>query len=200
MKKYPYLCTEFNFKSYNEMGQENQKVTVTQDFLYKYLTEHNVNLSRLNELMGVSNGILMGCFRHNPDRHGNPLKFSTKNIEKMNVALGELAMQMRQSVVTFGSEQQYTNLRGATYDPGTVMQIRGLQRWFKLNPFCERVLGWNLGKKETILCTPSSKAYGTVSADHVAQINAEVLAVSGMLGGIEVVPDKGSSSSLTDNK
>ena len=196
MKKYPYLCSEFNSKSYNDMEEMIQKATVTQDFLYEYLTQHNVNLSRLNELMGVSNGILMGCFRHNPDRHGRPLKFSAQNVERLNVALGELAAQMRQSVVTFGSDQTYTNQRGATYDPGTVQQLKALQRWFKLNPFCERVLGWNLGKKETILCTPSSKAYGTVSADHVSRINAEVLAVAGMLGGIEVeMPESASSDS-----
>ena len=32
------------------------KAKVTQDFLLEYLTQHNVNLNRLNELMGISNG------------------------------------------------------------------------------------------------------------------------------------------------
>ena len=168
------------------MEQTTTKATVTQDFLYEYLQAHNVNLSRLNELMGVSNGILMGCFRHNPDRLGRPLKFSAKNVEKLNAALGELAGLMRQCVLTFGTEQAYTNQRGTTYDPGMVAGVKALQRWFKLNPLCERVLGWNLNKKEYILCTPSSKAYGTISQDDVARLNAEVLAVAGMLGGIEV--------------
>lgn len=163
-----------------------EKAIISQDFLYDYLVKHNVNLSRLNELMGVSNGILMGSFHHDTDRHGNQLKFSAKNVERLNVALEELAAQMRQCVITFGSSKTYTNKRGTEYDPGTVPQIKALVRWFKLNPFCERVLGWNLNKKETVLYAKSSKAFGTVSAEHVAKINAEVLAVAGMLGGIEV--------------
>lgn len=181
---------EIVLKATQDMEQNIEKAKVTQDFLYEYLTNHNVNLSRLNELMGVSNGILMGCFRHNPGRHGKPLSFSAKNIEKMNAALGELAGLMRGCVVKFGSDQTYTNKRGTTYDPGTLPQVKALQRYFKLNPFCERVLGWNLSKKEYILCSPSSKAYGTVSADDVARINSEVLAVAGMLGGCEVVADE----------
>lgn len=168
------------------MEQTVQKAMVSQDFLYEYLTQHNVNLSRLNELMGVSNGILMGCFRHNPDRTGKPLRFSAKSVEKLNAALVALAGQMRGCVITFGSAETFTNYRGTTYDPGTLQAVKSLQRWFKLNPFCERVLGWSLSKKEYILCTPSSKAYGKISQEDVSRINAEVLAVAGMLGGIEV--------------
>lgn len=176
-----------------------QKTKVTQDFLYEYLTQHNVNLSRLNELMGVSNGILMGCFRHNLDRYGKPLRFSAKNIEKLNRALPELSMQMRQSVLTFGSEQTYTNMRGTTYDPGTLPGIKALSRYFKMNSFCERVLGWNLGKKETVLCTPSSKVYGCVSAEDVTLINMEILSVAGALEVFEVqMPWENSSSSSVE--
>ena len=169
------------------MEEMNQKATVTQDFLYEYLLGHDVNLSRLNELMGISNGTLMGCFRHNPDRHGKPMSFSADNVERLNGVLWRLAALMRQSVITFGSEQTYTNKRGTTYDPGAMPQIRALSRYFKLNTFCRRVLGWNLNKKEAILCAPSSNSYGCVCADDVARINAEILAVAGMLSGIEVV-------------
>jgi hypothetical protein len=166
------------------------KVNVSQDFLYKYLTDHNVNLSRLNELMGVSNGILMGCFRRNPDRYGNPLKFSAKNIEKLNAALVELSGMMRESVIAFGSEQMFTNNRGSTYDPGTLPKVKGLSHLFKMNPFCERVLGWKLTKKENVLCTPSSKVYGNISSDDVNLINTELLAVAGVLSSYQVVADK----------
>ena len=166
------------------------KLNVSQDFLYEYLTGHNVNLNRLNELMGVSNGILMGCFHRNPDRFGNPLKFSAKNIEKLNAALEELAGMMRASVIAFGSDQTFTNNRGTTYDPGTLPKVKGLSRLFKMNPFCERVLGWKLAKKENVLCTPSSKVYGNISSDDVNLINTELLAVACVISSYQVVADE----------
>jgi len=162
------------------------KAKVTQDFLLEYLTQHNVNLKRLNELMGVSNGLLMGCFHHDLNRHGNPMKFSAANIEKMNEALPLLADQMRSGVVTFGSSETYTSRRGETYDPATVPQLRALQRWFKLGPFFQRVVGWTQSRTSSALNSRTAKAYGTITADQVARINAEVLAVAGMLGGIQV--------------
>jgi hypothetical protein len=162
------------------------KAKVTQDFLYEYLTQHNVNLNRLNELMGIGNGTLVDCFRHQPDRHGKAKRFSAANIQKLNDALPLLADQMRRGVVTFGSAQTYTSRRGETYDPATVPQLRALQRWFKLGPFFLRVVGWTQSRTSSSLCSPTAKAFGTITADQVARINAEVLAVSGMLGGIEV--------------
>ena len=162
------------------------KVTVTQDFLYEYLTGHNVNLLRLNELMGIGNGTLVDCFRHMPDRHGKPRRFSADILQKMNEALPLLADQMRSGLVTFGSPDTYTSRRGETYDPGTVPQLRALQRWFKLGPFFQRVVGWTQSRTSSSLNSRTARAYGTITADQVARINAEVLAVVGMLSGIEV--------------
>lgn len=163
------------------------KAKVTQDFLLEYLTQHNVNLNRLNELMGISNGLLMGCFHHDLNRHGIPMKFTAPIIEKMNEALPVLADQMRSGLVTFGSSETYTNSRsGATYDPATVPQLRALQRWFKLGPFFQRVVGWTQSRTSSALNSKTAKAYGTITADQVARINAEVLAVAGMLSGIQV--------------
>lgn len=162
------------------------KVTVTQDFLYEYLTGHNVNLLRLNELMGIGNGTLMDCFRHMPDRHGKAKRFSKQNILKMNEVLPLLANQMRTGLVSFGSQETYTSRRGETYDPVTVPQLRALQRWFKLGPFFHRVVGWTQSRTSSALNSKTARAYGTITADQVARINAEVLAVAGMLSGIEV--------------
>lgn len=158
------------------------KVIVTQDFLFEYLTQHNVNMKRLSELMGVSNAIVMFCFRHDLNRHGKPQKFSASNIEKLNNALPQLAQQIRGAVMTFTSDQ--------TYDRDMVPYVNALQRWFKLGGFLQRVLGWSLSKKEAVLCSPAAKSYGNITADHVARINAEILAVSGMLGGIQVAANE----------
>lgn len=163
------------------------KAKVTQDFLLEYLTQHNVNLNRLNELMGISNGLLMGCFRHSPNRHGNPMKFTAAIIDKLNEALPLLADQMRSGLVTFGSDETYTNKKsGITYDPATVPQLRALQRWFKLGPFFLRVVGWTQNRTSSALNSKTAKAFGTITADQVSRINAEVLAVAGMLSGIQV--------------
>lgn len=181
------------------MENQIQKAKVTQDFLYEYLTGHSVNLNRLNELMGVSNGILMGCFRHNPNRLGKPMSFSQKNIVRLNAALDTLAAQIKQCIITFGSDQTRTNNRGTTYDPAAAAAIvERLSPYFKLTTFTNRVLGWNAKKKDTVLSNPSSKVYGNITSDDVARINAELLAIAGMLGGIEVVADEGSSSSSSD--
>ena len=169
------------------MEQTIHKATVTQDFLYEYLLKHNINLSRLNELMGISNGILMGCFHHDLNNYGKPLQFSAKNIKKMNIAINELANLMRSTLISFGSEQTFTTKHGTTYDPGVLPGMKALSRYFKMNPFCERVLGWNLAKKQLRLCIPASPMYGKISSEDVAKINAEVLAVAGALSGMEIV-------------
>lgn len=181
------------------MNETIQKTKVSQDFLYKYLTEHNVTISQFARLMGVSVGIVSGSFHHDLDRHGKPLKFSRANIEKLNAALQTLADQLRQATITFGSEQTFTNSRGTTYDPGTREAVLRLSDYFKISYFMERVLGWKDGKRKMILVTPSSKVYGQVSQDDVNRINAELLSVAGVLSSYEVVPDEGSSSSSSSD-
>lgn len=173
-----------------------QKVKVSQDFLYKYLVEHDFILSVLNKRMGVSNGILMGCFRHGLNAQGKPMSFSAANIEKMNKALPQIAEELRGCLLTFGSEQVLTTMRKTTYDPALVEPLREkLGNYFKIKGFTERVLGWSAKKREQVLVSPSSKIYGHVSQDDVNRINAELLAVVGVLSSYEVVAD-GSNSSI----
>lgn len=171
-----------------------EKSKVTQDELYKYLTEHNFVISLLGKMMGVSVGILMGCFHHDLNRHGKPLKFSSGNIGKLNAVLPQIADELRQHLLTFGSDQAYTNLRGATYDPALIEPINALSKYFNVTAMLMRLLGWKKGKKSAVFCQPSSKGYGSISKADMTTINAELLSVAGVLSSYEVVasecPDK----------
>jgi hypothetical protein len=162
------------------------KAKVSQDFLYEYLKEHNFIISKLTKVMGVSKGILDGCFRHDLNRHGKPLSLSAANVERLNAALQQISAELRDSVISFGSQQMFTNVRGTTYDPGCVPAIQRLGEYFTMKAFTARVLGWNTAKNNQTISIKSSAMFGRVTADNVAKINAELLAVAGMLGGIEV--------------
>lgn len=164
------------------------KSKVTQDELFAYLTQHDFVIALLGKMMGVSNGILMGCFHHNLNRHGRPLKFSAANIEKLNAALEQIANELRGSILVFDPNAK-PNQRGAIYDPTLVQPIIALGKYFKLTPMLFRLFKWKEGKKSAVLCQPSSKVYGNISKDVMTAINAEILSVAGVLSSYEVVPD-----------
>lgn len=169
------------------------KVKVTQDVVYQFITEHNVNLSGIAREMQANPTLVAGCFRRNADRHGKPRHFTAATLPRLNEAMERFAVQMRQNLIVFGSAETYTNNRGMTYDPGTMPLIKNLSKYFNLTQFIIRVLGWNETKKNATLSGPSSKAYGCISQADVNRINAELLAVSGVLLSYEIVSDKGSS-------
>lgn len=172
------------------------KVKVSQDFLYAYLEENGINISRIAERMGVSNTTLSMSFRHSLNRHGKPMNLSASNIERLNVALSEMSLQMQQSRIVFGSPQTYTNSWGNTYDPAAVDSIKKLCKFFKIMPFLESTLGWTKGRSHIVLNAPSSKGYACVSADDVRRINDTMQKISILLGSIEVeIPDSSSSTS-----
>ena len=167
-----------------------EKIKVSTDTLHKYLVEHDFTVSRLGDYMGIGNGVLMGCFRHNPDRLGRPRKFSLVNIKRMNDALVQIVDDMRKSLLVFGSDKVFTNQRGATYDPGLLEPInQGIGKFFKIRRMTERVLGWNLGKWANTLSAPSSKIYGNITRGDADRLNAELLSVAGVLSSHEVVAD-----------
>ena len=173
-----------------------EKIKVSTDTLHKYLVEHDFTVSLLGDYMGIGNGLLIGCFRHNLDRYGNPRFFSPANIERMNNALVRIVEDMRCQVLIFGTDQTYTNRLGATYDPGLIEPIkRGVGKFFKLRGMTERVLGWNRTKCNFVLSTPSSKNYGNITREDADRLNAELLAVAGMLSSYEVVADDESKQS-----
>lgn len=164
-----------------------EKVKVTQDFLYKYIIEHNINKSTIALLMNMERSTVISCFKHHLDKYGKPRCFPQKTIPRLNDSVAKMAEELRNSTIVFGSPQTYTSRRG-TFDPGCLSDIKALSRFFNLTAFTNRVLGWTETKKNTVLSAPSSKIYGHITEDDVARINAEILAVSGMLGGIEVSP------------
>lgn len=176
-----------------------EKIKVSSDTLYKYLLEHNFVISVLSDSMGVSYAIVSGCFRHSQNRYGNPIKFSSANIKKMNDAIMQIASEMRNSLVVFGTKQMFTNQHGTTYDPGLIEPIKqGVGKFFKLRGLTEKVLGWNVAKCGMTFSSPSSKIYGNISREDVNRINAELLAVAGVLSSYEVVAEEDLISGASD--
>lgn len=163
---------------------------MSQDDLYKYLNEHDVKVSRIAELMGKTPQAIISNFKHHKNAHGYPRRFSVENIRLLNEALAVIARELRGCVMTFGTEQKYTNKHGRTYDPGMIEPMNRLGELMNMTGLVERLLGWSKGKKLAVFSTPASKAYGNISEADVKTINKEVLEVSGVLEGMEVVPDE----------
>ena len=174
------------------MEQTEKKVKVSQDFLYERLKEHNMTISMIARKMGMSEGIVRSCFRHNLNRHGKPLSFTAVSVGKLNEALALIATELREGLIKFGTDQMFTNQRGTTYDPGTLDAIHRIGGYFNMKALTERLLGWKKVKCDITLSVKSSPMYGRVTRDDVDRLNAEVLAVAGMLEGFEVeVPEQG---------
>lgn len=162
---------------------------MSQDALYKYLNDHDVKMSRIAELMGVVPQVVMSCFRHHLNHNGNPRYFSIENIRKLNEALPKLAQELRSCVMTFGSDKVYTTKRGLVYDPGMIEPMNKVGRLLNMTTLAERLLGWNKQKKLNTFSNPTHRMYGHISESDVAAVNAEVLAVAGVLENVEVTPD-----------
>lgn len=168
---------------------ENKKIRMSQDTIYKYLTEHDIKITRIADLMGKSYSVIISDFRHHNSNEGKPRCFSKYNIEKLNKALVKLAEQLRSCLLTFGTDQKYTNKHGRTYDPGMIEPLNKLGEYMNLTKLICRILGWTKSKKLRVFSAPSSKNYGNISEADVTAINAEILAIIGVLEGVEVVPD-----------
>ena len=166
-----------------------EKLKVSQDVLYQYLLEHNVNISGLAREMDANVNFVGSCFKRTPDRHGKPRRFTPAVLPRLNAALPAFADKMRQSLLVFGSEQTYTNRLGTTYDPAVMSAVRNLSEFFNLTTLTWRVLGWNKDKKRAVMSTPSSGSYCHITQDDVNRLNAELLAVAGVLESYEVVID-----------
>lgn len=168
---------------------EQQKTKISPDFLYKYIKDHNIILLKIAEKMGVSYSIVNRSFRHGKDRLGKPIYFSPSNIKKLNEAISEMAVDIRNCQLQFGSSQTFTNLHGTTYDPALVDGFRIIGHYFKLNGLTHKVLGWNTTKNNTTLSVQKSPVYGNITREDADRINAELLAVAGVLSSYEVVAD-----------
>lgn len=168
---------------------EQKKMQMSQDDLYQYLTDHDVKLSRLAELMGKSLPVLNSAFRHHKNNAGYERNFSVENIALLNQSLPILADELRQCLLTFGSDLTFTNKHGTTYDPALLEPIKQLGRYLNLVTLTERILGWNKTRKRNVLADTHSKVYGCISQSDMMTLNAELLSVAGVLEGTEVIPD-----------
>ena len=175
-----------------------EKVNVSQDFLYEYLKEHNMTIMMIAKKMGASESVVRNSLQRNPNRHGNAMRLSAANLLKLNSALEEIADELRGCLVTFGSDKMFTNQRGTTYDPGTLPALQRVGEYFNMKALTERLLGWNKTKRDITLSVKSSPMYGRVTKEDIDRINAELLAVAGVLSNYEVVPDANSSSSSSE--
>lgn len=167
-----------------------EKVKVSQDVLYQFLKEHDITKVIIAKKMGVSESIVGGCFRHVLNRHGKPLSFSKANLVKLNDAIQQIADDLRNCVITFGSSEMFTNKRGTTYDPGTLETIHEIGNYFVLNQLTERLLGWSKTRCGMVVSIKSSPVYGNVTEDNVNRINAELLSVAGVLSSYEIVSEE----------
>ena len=168
---------------------EVQKVKMSQDAIYDYLTKHDIIITRIGELMGMDRSAVMSCFKHHLNSRGIPRHFTVQGIAKLNKALQTLAGELRSHVVVFGSDKVYINKHGRTYDPGMIEPLNELGKYMNLMGLTNRLLGWNKRKKENVFSSPATKNYGNISESDVNAINAEVLSVAGVLEGVEVIPD-----------
>lgn len=172
-----------------------EKVQVSQDALYNFLMEHGVKLVRLAELTGLSEASINVCFKHYPGSTGLPRTFTPQAIDRINTAIGVMADDLRRCILKFGSEQTTPpNQRGKSYDPALVEPIKRIGEYMNLTALVQRVLGWSKSKKDCILVTKVSKVYGNISKDDADKINAELLAVAGVLGSYEIVPEEESTN------
>ena len=176
------------------------KIQVTQDTLYEYMQAHDLKTARLAELIGKSPEMVISSFKHHNDKYGKPRSFTADHIASINQALPVIASELQARLLTFGSDQTFTNRRGATYDPALVEKIKEIGRYINITALVERLLGWNKGKKSAVLVQTTSKVYGAVSEADMITINNEILSIIGVLSSYELIADEeSSSSSSSDN-
>lgn len=166
------------------------KIKVSQDTLYEYMTAHDVKMTRLAELIGRTPEVVFSCFKHHKNYHGNPRSFNAEHIALINKALPQVASELRRRLLKFGSSEAYTNSRGVKYDPALVAPMKELGEYLNITGVLTRVCGWTKGKKSAVLTSPASKLYGCISEQDVIAINNEVLSVAAVLGSYEVVVDE----------
>ena len=166
-----------------------QKIPVTQDTLYEYLQAHDVKLVRLADMIGCTDDVVTSCFAHRKDKHGMPRQFTPDNLAKLSLALPRLANDLRNCLLHYGSPLTYTNKHGREYDPGQVQPIKSLGRYMNITGLLQRLLGWSVNKKCSVISRPNAINYGNITKSDVMTINNEILAVAGVLESYQLVID-----------
>lgn len=169
-----------------------EKKQITQDDLKQFIKVHNLKLVRIAEIAGLSEGSVNSCFKHQIINNGVPRSFTRQTIAKMNEELPRLADEIAACAMQFGKDPKevFTNQRGKTYDKALVEPIKtGVARYFNINPFLERVVGWNKTRKHNVLETNTGKAHGCITREDMNCINDELEFVSDWLMKRELVAD-----------
>lgn len=169
------------------------KKKITQDELYQFIQAHDLKLARIAEVAGLSEASVNSCFKHQIINKGVPRSFTRQTIAKMNEELPRMAAEIAACSMEFGKDPKeiINNQRGKTYDKALVGPIKnGVARYFNINPFLERVVGWNKTRKHNVLETNTGKAHGCISREDMNRINDELEFVSDWLTKRELVVDE----------
>ena len=183
-RKYLSLQAQIN-KCYMDMNmnETNERVGVSEDALLRCLEKYGVKLIRLSELTGIREAAVNSCFHHHKNNRGVPRHFNREQVALINDALPRLAGHLRALSLRFDRERAEVNSRGTQYDRGLVEPMKQIGEWLNLTALCERALGWKKKKKESILVSRVSGVYGNITEADAAAVNAELLAVAGVLEG-----------------
>lgn len=176
-----------------------EKIQISQDELYQFLTDHNLIITRLGELIGLGIGSMSACFNHKL-ANGEPRYFTRQSVAKINEAMPQIAYEVERRRVVFNMANNKSKQRRVQFDPGCVEQMRALGTYFKVDAMVQRVLGWKAVKSRKVLFAPSSTMYGHVTPDDVRRVNEELMFVSFWLQRHEVVVHDSCSSSSSSEK
>lgn len=164
------------------------KITVSQEYLKTFLKDHHFINAALAKKMGVSEGIVSGCFNRKPNRHGKPLSFSRKNIELLNQALQQIAEDLRGCKLEASDEESATK-RFINDDPAVIESLRRIGEYIRLQGLTNKVLGWNAKRCLNNISVNGSKPHVHISKEDAMRISVEIMSIAVTLAGYEVVPD-----------
>ena len=166
-----------------------EKIKVSQDELRIFLRGCHFINAALARKMGVTEGIVSGCFHHKLNRHGKPLSFSKKNIELMNVALQQISKDLIECKLKFAKDEDSSSKRFIDDSPAVVESMRKISEYIKLSGLTNKALGWDKRKCDYNINLKANNPRVHLSKEDADRINAELLAVAGALSSYEVVGD-----------
>lgn len=164
------------------------KIPVSQDELKTFLESHHFINAALAKKMGVSEGIVSGCFNRKPNRHGKPLCFSRKNIELLNQALQQIAEDLS-GCKLMASNEEFATKRFINDDPAIIESLRRIGEYVRLNGLTSKVLGWNNKRCLNNISVNGPKPHVHISKEDAMRISTEIMSIAVTLAGWEVVPD-----------
>lgn len=174
------------------------KEQISQDELYQFMTDHNLIITRLGELIGLGIGSMSACFNHFL-ANGEPRYFTRQSVAKINQALSQIAFEVERRRVVFNTAVNADKQKKKVFDPGCVAQFKALGTHFKVDAMCQRVLGWKAVKVRKVLFAPSSTMHGHITQEDVRRMNDELQFVSFWLQHREVVAEGDSSNSASSD-